>query len=152
VTGAERVRCWGQNNVGQIGREPVGGSQADISFDVPIAGGAALAQVADVGVGDGNACALQKPAAGGKVYCWGRGRDSVLGDGSLTDRGVAAPVASLLSPTKVDLQGVRLLAVGKSSACVVIGDRDVRCWGAGPIGERGRASSTSTIPRPVDDL
>jgi hypothetical protein len=66
--------------------------------------------------------------------------------------GVAAPVASQLAPTKVDLQGVRLLAVGNSSACVVIGDRDVRCWGAGPIGERGRSSSTSTVPRPVDDL
>jgi alpha-tubulin suppressor-like RCC1 family protein len=152
VTGAERVRCWGQNNVGQAGREPVGGTQTDISFDVQIAGGAALAQVADVGVGDGYACALQKPAAGGKVYCWGTGTGSVLGDGSLTARAVAAPVASQLAPTKVDLEGVRLLAVGESSACVVLGDRDVRCWGAGPIGERGRSSSTSTIPRPVDDL
>lgn len=152
VTGSERVRCWGQNNVGQVGRGTVGGTQVDVSTDVTVGGSQALAQVVDVSVGDGFACALQKPAAGGKVYCWGTGTGSVLGDGTLAARGVAAPVASQLAPTKVDLQGVRLLAVGNSSACVVIGDRDVRCWGAGPIGERGRSSSTSTVPRPVDDL
>ena len=152
VTGSERVRCWGQNNVGQVGRGTVGGTQVDVSTDVTVGGSQALAQVVDVSVGDGFACALQKPAAGGKVYCWGTGTGSVLGDGTLAARGVAAPVASQLAPTKVDLQGVRLLAVGHSSACVVIGDRDVRCWGAGPIGERGRSSSTSTVPRPVDDL
>jgi alpha-tubulin suppressor-like RCC1 family protein len=152
VTAMGRVRCWGQNNLGQSGKEPVGGSQQDASLDVKTAANQPLAQVVSVGVGDGFACALTAPAAGGKVYCWGTGAGSVLGDGTTTARALAAPVASTLAPTKVDLGGARLLAVGDSSACVVIGDRDVRCWGQGPIGERGQSSSTSTVPRPVDDL
>ena len=106
----------------------------------------------DVGVGNGYACALTEASAGGKVYCWGTGTGSVLGDGTSAARGVAAPVASALAPTQVALEGARLLAVGESSACVVIGDRDVRFWGQGPIGEAGKASSSSSIPRPVDDL
>ena len=98
------------------------------------------------------ACALTDATGGGKVYCWGTGSGSVLGDGTSEARAFAKPVASALVPTKTDLQGVRLLAVGESSACVAVGDRDVRCWGQGPLGERGEASSTSSIPRVVDDL
>jgi hypothetical protein len=147
-----RVRCWGANNVGQSGIDPVGGSQQNASFDVRTVDGKVLDQVIDVGVGDSFACALTEAVAGGRVYCWGTGTGSVLGDGTSTARALAAPVASALAPTKVDLQGARLLAVGDSSACVVIGDRDVRCWGQGPLGEAGESSSTSSIPRPVDDL
>jgi hypothetical protein len=157
VTAMGRVRCWGQNNCGQAGKDPVGGSQQDASLDVKTLGGQPLDQVIDVGVGSDHACALTAPGAGGKVYCWGKAnvvlQDGVLlGDGTTTDRALAGPVASALSPTKVDLTGARLLAVGESSVCVVIGDRDVRCWGQGPIGEAGKSSSSSTVPRPVDDL
>ncbi|MDF2696773.1 MAG: regulator of chromosome condensation [Labilithrix sp.] len=152
MTAMGRVRCWGQNNVGQSGKDPVGGSQQDVSLDVKTIANQALDRVIDVGVGDGFACALTEASAGGKVYCWGTGAGSVLGDGTTTARALAGPVASALAPAKVDLEGVRLLAVGDSSACVVLGDRDVRCWGQGPIGEAGESSSTSTIPRAVDDL
>ena len=152
VTGMGRVRCWGQNNLGQSGKDPVGGSQQDASLDVKVSGGQALARVIDVGVGNGYACALTEAGAGGKVYCWGTGTGSVLGDGTSAARAVAAPIASALAPAKGDLEGARLLAVGESSACVVIGDRDVRCWGQGPIGEAGKSSSSSSIPRRVDDL
>ncbi len=153
VTGLGRVRCWGQNNLGQAGKEPVGGTQLEASADVlKAAPSTALDQVVDVGVGDGFACALTAAAAGGKVYCWGTATASVLGDGSSIARSIAGPVSSALVPTKVDLTGVRLLAVGDSSSCVVIGDRDVRCWGSGPIGMGGVASAVSTIPRPVDNL
>ncbi|MBX3205331.1 MAG: hypothetical protein KF764_09690 [Labilithrix sp.] len=152
VTAMGRARCWGQNNLGQSGKDPVGGSQQDASLDVRISASQSLDQVVDVGVGDGFACARTDTLAGGKVYCWGRGAGSMLGDGTTDARAFAGPVASALAPAKVDLTGARLLAVGKSSACVVIGDRDIRCWGQGPIGEAGKSSSTSTIPRPVDDL
>lgn len=154
VTGLGRVRCWGQNNNGQAGREPTGGSLTDASLDVQIVNPTtrALDQVSDVGVGNGYACGLTTTAAGGKVYCWGTATGSVLGDGSTVARGIASPVASALVPAKTDLTGARLLAVGDSSACVVLGDRDIRCWGNGPIGERGKSSSSSSIPRAVDDL
>jgi len=152
VTAMGRVRCWGANNLGQAGKDPVGGSQQDASLDVKKLDGTALDRVIDVGVGDGFACALTEASAGGKVYCWGTGAGSVLGDGTSTARALAAPVASALVPAKADLEGARLLAVGDSSACLVIGDRDVRCWGQGPLGEAGKSSSTSSIPRPVDDL
>lgn len=152
VTAMDRVRCWGQNNLGQIGKGTVGSFLTDASVDVQLADGKALADVIDVRVGDSYACALTKASAGGKVYCWGKAQGSTLGDGASDNRGFAAPVASALAPAKVDLTGARLLAVGRSSACVVLGDHDVRCWGTGPIGEAGKASSSSTIPRPVDDL
>lgn len=156
VTGMGRVRCWGQNNLGQAGKEPVGSYLADASLDVTLltTDGTTkyLEHVIDVGVGESFACALTDAAFGGLVYCWGAASASQLGDGTTTARGKAGPVASELAPLKKDLQGARFLAVGKSSACVVLGARDVRCWGRGPIGERGQSSSMSTIPRPVDDL
>jgi hypothetical protein len=153
VTGLGRVRCWGQNNLGQAGTIPLGGTQPEASADVlKVAPSTVLDQVVDVGVGDGYACALTSAVAGGKVFCWGTATASVLGDGATSARSTAGAVASALAPTKVDLTGVRLLAVGDSSSCVVLGDRDVRCWGSGPIGMRGMSSAVSTIPRPVDDL
>lgn len=152
LTNMGRVRCWGQNNTGQLGI--AGTSFPSASLDVLTSGASpkALDRVVDVGVGAGFACALTEAAAGGKVYCWGMGTQSALGDGSTADRQSAGPVASALAPLKTDLTGARLLAVGKGSACVVIGLRDVRCWGNGPIGERGSSSSMSSIPRVVDDL
>lgn len=151
LTNMGRVRCWGDNNWGQLG---ITGSSSSASVDVLTAGASPkpLDRVIDVGVGSGFACALTEAAAGGKVYCWGNGTGSQLGDGSAAMRASAGPVASALAPVKTDLTGVRLLAVGDRGACAVIGDRDVRCWGKGPIGERGVSSSESTIPRPVDDL
>lgn len=151
LTNMGRVRCWGDNNVGQLG---ISGSSSSASVDVLTTGASpkALDRVIDVGVGSTFACALTEAAAGGKVYCWGGGSGSQLGDGTTAARAAAGPIASALAPVKVDLTGARLLAVGDSGACVVIGDRDVRCWGKGPIGERGVSSSESSIPRPVDDL
>ncbi len=152
VTGLGRVRCWGANNLGQAGKEPTGGTQMDVSLDVMKLDGAPLDQIVDVGVGDGFACALSSATAGGKVYCWGTASQNVLGDGTTVARGRAGAIASALVPTKVDLVGARLLAVGDATACVVLGERDIRCWGRGPIGERGASSSASSIPRSVDDL
>jgi alpha-tubulin suppressor-like RCC1 family protein len=157
LTAMNRVRCWGQNNQGQSGKASSTSSQYDASLDVVVAdplGGSdkALEDVIDIGVGDSFACALVSAAAGGKVYCWGTSDGSVLGDGSIVDRAKASPVSSELVPVKKDLVGARLLAVGDSSACVVLGDHEARCWGQGPLGERGESSSTSSIPRIVDDL
>ena len=151
LTNMGRVRCWGQNNVGQLG---IVGNSFSASLDVLTSGASpkALDRVVDVGVGAGFACALTEAAAGGKVYCWGTGTQSALGDGSTSVRSSAGPVAGALAPIKTELTGGRLLAVGDGAACVVLGDRDVRCWGKGPIGERGVSSSESTIPRAVDDL
>lgn len=151
LTNMGRVRCWGQNNIGQLG---IAGNSSSASQDVLTSGASprALDRVVDVGVGAGFACALTEAAAGGKVYCWGTGTQSALGDGSTSVRSSAGPVASALAPVKTDLTGARLLAVGDGTACVVVGDRDVRCWGKGPIGERGVSSSESSIPRTVDDL
>lgn len=126
VTKDGGVRCWGNDEHGQLG----GGARTR-----PIPG---LPFMVRVGAGDRHTCAL---ARGGAVWCWGandmRGYDDAgqlglpVGDAGATAKHAPAPVPTLARDP------ARALFVGLEKSCIVVDDaaRRVRCWGAFQWGE-----------------
>ncbi|HNI36603.1 MAG TPA: hypothetical protein PLV93_14470, partial [Microthrixaceae bacterium] len=73
--GAGTVRCWGNNDRGQLGN----GTTTASSTPVAVPG---LTKVTDVAAGFGHTCAVSDQ----RVWCWGRNDFGQLGDTSTTDR------------------------------------------------------------------
>ncbi len=138
TTGQGGVRCWGQNDYGQLGN----GSWDTSSSPVDVLG--LSSKVADISAGANNVCAL---LTDGMVACWGNNSDGQLGDGSTTDRNV---------PSLVDLgDGAVAISAGTVHACAVTTDGGVKCWGGnnddrlGDGGRLGDGSRESSLV-PVD--
>ena len=124
------VRCWGANDVGQLGNGTVG---------IPAFAGATSAgssKAAQLAAGDAFTCML---ATDGAVACWGDGSLGQMGNGGNT--GNASP---LVVP---DLTGTVQITARGSHACARRFDGAVFCWGTGGI----PGMSASTVPVPVPD-
>ena len=111
------VRCWGNNEHGQLGD----GTQ--ISRSTPPATDV-LTGVQAIGVGVEHTCALMTT---GGVRCWGWNFDGQLGDGTTTDRSTP--------PTTDVLSDVQAIAVGGEHTCALMTTGGVRCWGWNSAGQ-----------------
>jgi alpha-tubulin suppressor-like RCC1 family protein len=118
------VRCWGNNNNGQIGVGTTGTITAT---------GQALGVTGAtyIGVGNYHSCAV---IAAGAVKCWGMNLTGQLGDG-LTAVGTPTPVQVQ------GLTGVTQLALGRDHTCGLITDGTVKCWGSNNQVQLGLAST-----------
>ncbi len=129
------VKCWGRNNVGQLGN----GTK---TFD-PVVKPVAVSGLTDavaVSAGVEYACALR---AGGTVVCWGGGALGVLGNGTTDDTSTPKPVSNLT--------GVKEIAAGFSATCALKTDGTVWCWGRG--GDYGTNTlSNALVPVQVAGL
>lgn len=129
------VKCWGRNNVGQLGN---GTKTFDPVVRPVLVSG--LTDAVAVSAGVEYACALR---AGGTVVCWGGNALGVLGNGTTDDSLTPKPVTGLT--------GVTEIAAGFSVTCALKGDGTVWCWGRG--GDYGTTSLTqSNVPVQVTGL
>jgi alpha-tubulin suppressor-like RCC1 family protein len=126
--------CWGKDNFGQLGN---GTTTNHSAVPVMVAGSV---QAIQIGAGNEFSCAL---VVGGAVYCWGRGDEGQLGNGTNS---------SAKKPKQViGLPPASAIAVGGFHACAVLLDGGaVRCWGANTFGALGNGTTTSSnVPVPV---
>jgi alpha-tubulin suppressor-like RCC1 family protein len=137
------VRCWGDNNYGQLGSGVSGGRFAT---PVPVRdfGGAPLGGVRQIALGREHGCALLTT---GGLRCWGSNASKQLGD-TLTG----------VSSTPIGVSGggvgdnVRQVALGATHTCALLTDATVRCWGENTFGQAGGdAPEASATPAPVRD-
>ena len=129
ITTASGAICWGDNGEGELGN-----------------GGAVYTGVADVtglssGVGEITSgsyytCALTTGAA---QMCWGEGGNGQLAAGTTTT-GTTTPIASLDPAGTAPLTNMLSTAAGYDSACGVVNDGTVLCWGDNSSGELGDGS------------
>ena len=123
------VNSSGYDNVGQLGRDPIGPS-------VPLAVSDISSAVA-VRAGFAHSLAL---ADDGTVSAWGYGAFGQLGTGSTPDRSPPVPVAGLTGATAISAGGLHSLAAIKDGSVVT--------WGWNAYGQLGDGSKTDRA-RPV---
>ena len=134
LTESGRVKCWGYNAYGQLGQGHTGNvGTSDLAQvgDVPFTwlGGKAV----KIAVGGLHACAVLEDKS---LRCWGYGeRNGLLGLGNtntIGDNELPHPAG------RVNVgQGVVDVGVGWANTCVVLEDRNVKCWGYSSYGVLG---------------
>jgi alpha-tubulin suppressor-like RCC1 family protein len=130
------VRCWGDNEAGQLGD----GSFTDSSTPVVVSG--LPSGVTAIAAGRLHTCAL---TSSGEVWCWGGNFYGQLGDGSTTTRTTPVAVSGL--------SGVTAIAAGAVHTCALTSSGGVWCWGYNFYGQLGDGSTTArTTPGAVSGL
>ncbi len=137
LTGQEKVRCWGNNLLGQLGvgsTNNLGDDVLDLlTTDVPLG-----LIVAGVFAGVSHTCAYD---GNGALRCWGHGQAGKLGyDNVVTlgdNPGELPPVFGNVKLGAAATSG----GAGLSSTCVHTANQRVRCWGDGNFGKLANGSS-----------
>lgn len=141
VTGGA-VRCWGKNDVGQLGlgnMDNRGEQPDDMNPSVSTVDLGNGRRATSLAAGDAHTCAILESGA---VKCWGYNAAGQLGLGDFRNRGGASGQMGDLLP-EVDLGGVPAvaLALGDLHTCVLLADGRVDCWGGNADGQLGRGDS-----------
>jgi len=145
------VRCWGRNDLAQLGILPDGGSFASCngvpcSEEPVVVPG--LSNIDQIALGDAAGCAR---TVLGDVECWGRLYDVVYEGGNGVLRHYYSPPRT---PTTLpEVQATTDIALGKDHACVVYGTSAVGCMGTNrwrqSLGDTFGSDVIETIsPRP----
>jgi alpha-tubulin suppressor-like RCC1 family protein len=141
------VRCWGANNVGQLGNGLLGnGIAANEPTRIPTlvvtSPNTPLTSVVAVAAGGSHTCALLSAVlTAGTVHCWGLNGNGQLGNDALTNR---------LNPVAViGLTNAVAIAAGANHTCALLADGTVRCWGANGNGQLGIGSFGGNQLTPV---
>ena len=115
------VKCWGDNNWGQLGD---GTRQtSNIPVDVIDLDSGVIA----ISAGSGQSCALM---TSGEVKCWGYNRSGNLGDGTTEERLTPVNVVSLAGK-------VVAISAGRYHTCALEASGEVKCWGENQLGQLG---------------
>ncbi len=127
---ATDVRCWGHNDLGQVG-----GSGAALA---PRAVAGLPGPASAIAVGFQHSCAI----VSGAVWCWGSNERGQLG--AMVD------VSSSAVPLEVvGVSGATSLALGRTFSCALTGAGEVLCWGDDTMGQLGSEASSGMSASPV---
>jgi alpha-tubulin suppressor-like RCC1 family protein len=148
LTGQDQVRCWGDNQFGQLGygnaidvgdattRLPF--TAGDVPFPVDPMTHRPFDPVVQLVAGSNHTCVLQ---ASGVVYCWGDNRFGQLGYNRTDNLGDGEPVTSFGTVT---LGGIATrIAAGGDHTCAVMQGGALRCWGRNDFGQLGRGNTAN---------
>ena len=121
VNADSTVSCWGRNALGRLGD----GTTIDRLSPVLVKeGGSTLTGIVAVGVDHDHSCVLTED---GLVKCWGNNGNGQLGNNSLIGSLTAVTVVN--STATGNLSGVVKLRTGLRSACGILNDGTLQCWG-----------------------
>lgn len=132
VIGDGTIRCWGSNQMGQLGD----GSFEDSFRPVTVVG---IDDAIAVAAGVFHTCALH---SGHTVSCWGYNGYGQLGDRTYTNSAVPIRVAGV--------DDALTITSGGDHNCSVIKGGAIKCWGWNAQGQVGVGSYQENILDPTD--
>jgi alpha-tubulin suppressor-like RCC1 family protein len=138
---AGTVWCWGSNMYSQLGQPA---TVTELATPVQISG---ISTAVAVSVGYSSVCAL---LTGGTVQCWGNGVDGQMGNGTTSNPQTSPVTVSNITAANP----ATAISVNDNSACALLQDGTVQCWGYafnGSLGS-GEANMNELVPAPVIDL
>jgi alpha-tubulin suppressor-like RCC1 family protein len=148
------VKCWGQNNEGQLGNGTSGGTSTTPVDVIVSTGGtqALLGNAVSVSAGSSHTCAVT--SAGG-AYCWGSNMYREIGNNVSSARETigAAVVASPGSGSPIT--NAAGISAGTYFSCVLRTTGAVACFGdnsSGKVGNGDAGSSADTGPVTVGNV
>ena len=131
--------CWGYNDQGTLG------DGTTISRSTPVQiNNTGTTQVERVSTGILHTCATIAHAAepNGEVFCWGRGTEGQVGDGTSTQRNLPTALSpQVKAPVDISSQG--------NHSCAWMAECSVRCWGSNSNGQIGDGTTTNA-PSPIN--
>jgi alpha-tubulin suppressor-like RCC1 family protein len=131
------VRCWGDNEKGQLG------NNTQEPSTVPVDAQGLAAAAVGVGAGVGHSCALME---GGGVKCWGDNYYGQIGDGTNLWKFVPTDVIGLAGSAVG-------LSLGEEYSCALMAEGGAMCWGDNRYGQLGDGTTTAqTAPVAVQGL
>lgn len=130
VTPVGGVKCWGNNNQGQLGNNKLG-TNSSVPVDVTGLG----TGVVSVVLGHDFSCAV---TATGGAKCWGRGTSGQLGNGIAANSAVPVNVTGLPA-------AVASIAAGADHTCAVTTTGAAFCWGSNTYGHLGNSTTTNSL-------
>jgi alpha-tubulin suppressor-like RCC1 family protein len=143
-----QVKCWGRNNLGQLGRGDTAGPLGVVG-DSPTEMGDALPAVAlgsgraarAVSAGRDQTCAVLD---NGQLKCWGYNASNQLGIGD--NSGPLQAIGDFPGEMGDALMAVNLgtdrtataVVTASEFTCALLDNGDVKCWGANQFGKTGQ--------------
>jgi len=118
--------CWGQNYDGQLGNAETADDYDDFSEIVAVDTNGVLngKKLNTISAGAVHTCAVDVE---GKIYCWGRGSNGQLGNGTEEDSSV--PVA--VDTSKISTSKFIKISTGYYHTCALDEEKRIYCWGYG---------------------
>ena len=153
VSAAGEVRCWGENDIGQLGTgntNDVGDGPGEMPPNPTNLGG----PVAMLATGSAHSCAL---LVSGHVRCWGGNAFGNLGLGHTQAIG-GTPNEMPPPNVPVGAGNVVQIVAGANHNCVRLDTNNVRCWGRNTYGQLGygwdvhRGDHPNEMPPPNVDV
>ena len=123
------VKCWGMDNVGQLGNGATAGTQYAPTDVVGLTDAVAITAA------HSHTCAVTRS---GSVKCWGYDAEGQLGNGSETTTFQESPVTVTGITDAVDI------AAAQYQTCTVTRSGKVKCWGGDSQGQLGNGDTTTT--------
>ncbi|MFZ3009609.1 MAG: prepilin-type N-terminal cleavage/methylation domain-containing protein [Candidatus Microsaccharimonas sp.] len=136
IASDDRPYCWGINTFGILGNSST--TNSSIPVAVSTAGVLSGKTIKSLDVDDETACAI---ASDDNLYCWGRGENGKLGNGTTTNSSVpvAVSTAGVLSG-----KTIKSVSVTYGHMCAIASDHNLYCWGLNNYGQLGNNSTTSS--------
>lgn len=124
--------CWGSNQFGQLGVDTIGNAA---TRPQPVAGGLTFTQLS---AGWLHTCGLTTDST---TWCWGRGLEGQLGNGTTDGSGAPVQVAGGGVYTSI--------VTGTAQTCGITSTGGVDCWGYNSSGQVGTGSTAFVVSTPA---